>query len=165
MCLKILVADCSNSKLHNSKGCRRLLCCAGACQQTGPIHVGSCNQSSYRVPGRFRIRGYTYQCAYNVRFQFSMCTTRNTCRWCPPALVLPIETRRIAVPASCTHFQSMKNFESGMGKPGTRESCWTGATVLTAIHSLTLQTCWRRLLQQRSLCTCQMRRLDIPARF
>ncbi len=49
---KVVLADCSYSKLHIAKDYGQLLCCAGVRQQNG-THVGSCNESSYRVPGRF----------------------------------------------------------------------------------------------------------------
>jgi hypothetical protein len=104
----------------------------------------------------------------NVRvmciFFFLLHTTRHTCRWYPPALVLPIETQRIAVPASCTHFQRMHGFVTGMGNPGTRKSCWPRDTVLTATHSLKLHKCWRSPHKQRSLCTPQMPHLECPAK-
>lgn len=109
----------------------------------------------------------------NVRimsiFQCLLCTTRLTCRWYPLALVLPIETRRIAVPASCTHFQSMNGFMIGMGKqglnpPGTKKSCLQGDTELTATHSLKLQKCWRSQPEERSLRTPQLTRLECPAK-
>jgi hypothetical protein len=104
----------------------------------------------------------------NVRviflFSFLLCTTRNTCRWYPPALVLPIETRRIAVPASCTHFQRMNGLVTGMGNPGTRKSCWPGDTALTTTHSFELPKCWRIPLKERSLRTPQMPHLECPAK-
>ena len=90
--------------------------------------------------------------------------TCKTFRWYQLALVLPIETSRIAVPVSCTYFQRIQSLGIGMGKAGTKESFLTGATVLTATHLLTLQTYWRSPPKQRSLRSTEMRRLECPAK-